>query len=200
MQLHWCVLRLRPIWPSILTVAGIDLSHANIAGCSPEELGLLKDLALFHIDSNRFFCIIPDSFIHLKFLYELDISNKLTTTLVVRFPGVVFFLHSLKCLDVRFNEFEGSIPPQLFDLKLDALSINNNRFQSTLPDNLGNSPVSVFVVANNDISGCIPPTLANMAETLDEIVLSNMDWTGCLQEDVGLLRGCLRQDLIFLKK
>jgi hypothetical protein len=42
--------------------------------------------------------------------------------------------------------------------------------------------------------------LANMAETLDEIVLSNMDWTGCLRQDVGLLRGCLRQDLFFLKK
>nr|TKR83704.1 40S ribosomal protein S3a-2 [Populus alba] len=87
-----------------------------------------------------------------------------------------------------FSEFEGSIPPQLFDLKLDALSINSNRFQSTLPDNLGNSPVSVFVVANNDIRGCIPPSLANMAETLDEIVLSDMDLTGCLRQDTGLLR------------
>ncbi|KAL9401468.1 hypothetical protein Peur_005317 [Populus x canadensis] len=123
-------------------------------------------------DPNQFTAMQLHCFIHLKFLYELDISNSHFSG---PFPGAVFFLHSLKCLDVRFNEFEGSIPPQLFDLKLDALSIKNNRFQSTLPDNLGNSPVSVFVVANNDISGCIPPSLANMAETLDEIVLSNMD-------------------------
>ncbi|KAJ6431480.1 hypothetical protein OIU84_018873 [Salix udensis] len=37
--------------------------------------------------------------------------------------------------------------------------------------------------------GCIPPSLAAMAETLDEIVLSNMALTGCLRQDIGLLRG-----------
>ena len=120
MQLRWCVLRLRPIWPFILTVAG----------CLPEELGLLKDLALFHMYKLQPLLLHhPDSFIHLKFLYELDISNNHFSG---PFPGVVFFLHSLKCLDVRFNEFEGSIPPQLFDLKLDALSINSNRFPQLL--------------------------------------------------------------------
>jgi len=183
-----------PYDPFILTVAGIDLNHANIAGFLPEELGLLKDLALFHINSNRFFGVIPDSFIHLKFLFELDISNNRFSG---PFPSVVFFLHSLKYLDVRFNEFDGKIPPQLFELKLDALFINNNRFHSALPANLGNSPVSVFVGANNDIRGCIPPSLAIMAETLDEIVLSNMALTGCLRQDIGLLRGLTVLDVSF---
>ncbi|OMO54657.1 leucine-rich repeat extensin-like protein 6 [Corchorus capsularis] len=40
--------------PYITTVAGIDLNGANIAGYLPEKLGLLTDLALFHINSNRF--------------------------------------------------------------------------------------------------------------------------------------------------
>ncbi|KAM1254008.1 hypothetical protein ACFX2J_041817 [Malus domestica] len=39
---------------TIRTVAGIDLNHGDIAGYLPEELGLLTDLALFHINSNRF--------------------------------------------------------------------------------------------------------------------------------------------------
>ncbi|KAI4298415.1 hypothetical protein L6164_031978 [Bauhinia variegata] len=38
--------------PKVQVVAGIDLNNADIAGYLPPELGLLKDLALFHINSN----------------------------------------------------------------------------------------------------------------------------------------------------
>lgn len=39
--------------PCVTTVGGIDFNHADIAGYLPEELGLLSDLGLFHISSNR---------------------------------------------------------------------------------------------------------------------------------------------------
>ena len=39
--------------PCITTVGGIDLNHADIAGFLPEDLGLLTDLALLHLNSNR---------------------------------------------------------------------------------------------------------------------------------------------------
>ncbi|KAF5200281.1 Leucine-rich repeat extensin-like protein [Thalictrum thalictroides] len=60
---------------SIQTVAGIDLNHGDIVGYLPEELGLLVDLALFHINSNRFCGIVPPKFNKLKLLFELDLSN-----------------------------------------------------------------------------------------------------------------------------
>ncbi|KAI3742483.1 hypothetical protein L1987_60167 [Smallanthus sonchifolius] len=50
-RLHWSVL-CTPDNHSETTVAGIDLDHSDIAGYLPEELGLLTDLALFHIVSN----------------------------------------------------------------------------------------------------------------------------------------------------
>ena len=62
-----------PYDPFILTVDGIDLNHVAKAGCLPEELGLLMTL-LSHINSDRCFGIIPDSFAHLKSLYEIDIN------------------------------------------------------------------------------------------------------------------------------
>ncbi|EEF45246.1 serine-threonine protein kinase, plant-type, putative [Ricinus communis] len=170
--------------PHTLTVAGIDLNHANIAGFLPEELGLLKDLALFHLNSNRFCGTIPASFIKLHLLYELDISNNQFSG---PFPCVILYLPSLKFLDIRFNDFSGEIPEQLFDLNLDALFLNDNKFVSGLPENLGNSPISVFVLANNNIGGCIPPSLARMAETLEEIILSNLGLKGCLRQDIGML-------------
>ncbi|WCJ23839.1 Leucine-rich repeat extensin-like protein 6 [Euphorbia peplus] len=182
--------------PHMLTVAGIDLNHANIAGFLPEELGLLKDLALFHLNSNRFYGTLPVSFIKLHLLFELDISNNQFSG---KFPCVVLYLPSLKFLDIRFNKFSGEVPDEVFDLKLDALFLNDNMFTSPLPENLGNSPVSVLVVANNAAGGCIPPSIARMGETLEEIIISNMGLSGCLRQDLGMLKQLKVLDVSFNK-
>ncbi|KAJ1384359.1 Leucine-rich repeat [Sesbania bispinosa] len=183
-----------PDEPHIFTVAGIDLNHANITGSLPDELGLLTDLALFHINSNDFCGSLPDSFRNLHLLYELDISgNRFSGP----FPEVVLHIPSLKYLDIRFNEFQGNIPSSLFDLKLDALFINNNKFQFSLPENLGNSSVSVVVLANNDIRGGLPSRLDKMKDTLDEIIIMNSGLTGCLTPEIGFLEKVTVFDVSF---
>ncbi|KAH9682517.1 hypothetical protein WN943_028864 [Citrus x changshan-huyou] len=180
--------------PDCLTVAGIDLNQANIAGTLPEKLGLLQDLALFHINSNRFCGTIPDSFRNMQLLFELDVSNNQFSGC---FPSVVLCLPSLKFLDIRFNQFEGEIPSAVFDLKLDALFLNNNKFTSSLPNNIGNSPVSVLVLANNNFDSCLPPSLTKMAGTLNEIILANAKLKGCLLKDIGLLNQVTVFDVSF---
>ncbi|EFH61783.1 hypothetical protein ARALYDRAFT_898761 [Arabidopsis lyrata subsp. lyrata] len=171
--------------PYVLTVAGIDLNHANIAGYLPIELGLLTDLALFHINSNRFQGQLPKTLKCLELLHELDVSNN---KLSGEFPSVIFSLPSLKFLDIRFNEFQGDVPDQLFDLNLDALFINDNKFQFRLPKNIGNSPVSVLVLANIDLQGsCVPPSFYKMGKTLHELIISNSQITGCLNREIGML-------------
>lgn len=79
--------------PHATTVAGIDLNHGLIAGTLPEELGLLTDLALFHINSNRFGGCLPPSFGNLRLLYEIDVSNNVFSG---AFPTVLLSLPSLK--------------------------------------------------------------------------------------------------------
>ncbi|KAF8393329.1 hypothetical protein HHK36_021570 [Tetracentron sinense] len=180
--------------PSIRTVAGIDLNHGDIAGYLPEELGLLVDIALFHINSNRFCGTVPHKFVNLKLLFELDLSNN---RFAGRFPEVVLRLPSLKFLDIRFNEFEGKIPRELFDKDLDAIFINHNRFAFDLPENLGNSPVSVIVLANNKFHGCVPASLGNMSETLNEIILMNNGFRSCLPVEIGLLKDLTVLDVSF---
>ncbi|PON45087.1 LRR domain containing protein [Trema orientale] len=61
--------------PKLSVVAGVDLNHADIAGHLPVELGLMTDVALFHLNSNRFCGIIPESFKRLKLMHEFDVSN-----------------------------------------------------------------------------------------------------------------------------
>ncbi|KAL5702215.1 Leucine-rich repeat extensin-like protein 6 [Ranunculus cassubicifolius] len=170
--------------PHVQTVAGIDLNHAGISGSLPEALGLLTDLAFFHINSNRFSGTIPRSFRNLRLLYELDASNNQFTG---SFPQVVLYLPALKFLDIRFNGFQGDVPSKLFDLKLDAIFINDNKFRIRLPYNIGNSPVSALVMANNNIEGPLPLSIARMENTLEEIILSNTGLTGCLPQEIGKL-------------
>ncbi|KAK1387855.1 leucine-rich repeat extensin-like protein 6 [Heracleum sosnowskyi] len=179
--------------PNHQTVAGIDLNHADISGYLPEPLGLLKDLTLFHINSNHFSGTLPQSFSNLRLLYELDISNNIFSG---EFPQVVFSLPSLKFLDIRFNQFQGDIPSNVFNLKLDALFINNNNFQSKIPENIGNSPVSVFVLANNNLKGCFPASITKMAN-LNELILSNSGLSSCLPYDIGALTSLTVFDVSF---
>ncbi|KAI6681816.1 hypothetical protein NL676_035697 [Syzygium grande] len=168
----------------IRTVAGVDLNHCDIAGYLPEELGLLADLALFHINSNRICGTVPHKFDRLKLLFELDLSNN---RFAGKFPAVVLRLPSLKFLDLRFNEFEGTVPKELFDKDLDAVFINDNRFRFELPDNFGNSPVSVIVLANNKFHGCVPSSLVNMSN-LNEIIFMNNGLRSCLPTEIGRLK------------
>ncbi|KAH7511889.1 hypothetical protein FEM48_Zijuj12G0030900 [Ziziphus jujuba var. spinosa] len=179
--------------PKIRTVAGIDLNHGDIAGYLPEELGLLVDLALFHINTNRFCGTVPRKFKNLKLLFELDLSNN---RFAGKFPEVVLHLPTLKFLDLRFNEFEGTVPKELFDKPLDAIFINHNRFVFDLPDNFGNSPVSVIVLANNKFHGCVPSSLGNMSN-LNEIIMMNNNFRSCLPPEIGLLKNLTVFDVSF---
>ncbi|TXG72110.1 hypothetical protein EZV62_000689 [Acer yangbiense] len=175
-----------------ITVAGVDLNNADIAGTLPNELCLLSDLTLFHINSNRFCGQIPDSLRDLKLLHEIDLSNNQFDGPL---PPVLLHIPSLKFLDVRYNNFTGDIPSELFDLKLDALFINNNKFKASIPKNIGNSPVSVLVLANNDFKGCIPSSLTKMAGSLTEVILSNSGLTGCLSPEIALLKNLTVLDI-----
>ncbi|KAJ8431401.1 hypothetical protein Cgig2_004433 [Carnegiea gigantea] len=168
----------------VMTVAGVDLNHANIAGTLPKELGLLTDLALFHLNSNRFSGSIPHTFKKWTRIFEFDISNN---KFYGEFPNVLLYLPSLKFLDLRYNYFEGPLPSALFDLKLDALFLNNNNFKSKFPKNIGNSPVSVAVLAHNNLPGCIPPTISKMSKTLNELILIDVGLKACLPQELGKL-------------
>ncbi|GJN18519.1 hypothetical protein PR202_gb05689 [Eleusine coracana subsp. coracana] len=114
-----------PSDPYLTVVASIDLNHADLAGHLPDELGLLgPDLAVLHLNSNRFCGLVPRSLAHLHLLHELDLSNN---RLVGGFPHAVLEMPALRYLDLRYNEFEGPVPSELFDRQLDAIFLNSNR-------------------------------------------------------------------------
>ncbi|CAB4320678.1 unnamed protein product [Prunus armeniaca] len=167
----------------LTVVAGLDLNHADIAGHLPVEMGLLTDAALIHLNSNRFCGIIPRSFRRLILMHEFDVSNN---RFVGSFPVVVLEWPSCKYLDLRYNDFEGELPPELFYKEHDALFLNHNRFTSIIPDTLGHSTVSVVNFGFNNFTGCIPRSIGNM-KNLNEIIFMNNQLGGCFPPEIGNL-------------
>ncbi|ONM23819.1 Leucine-rich repeat extensin-like protein 3 [Zea mays] len=154
---------------SALVVAEVDLNHGDIAGFLPPELALLPDLALLHLNSNRFCDVLPRALRRLRLLHELDLSN---------------------------NCF-GTVLPRLFDRPLDAIFLNHNRLRFQLPDNFGNSPTSVVVLTHNAFGGCLPASVATMSGTLKEILLINNGLSSCFPPEIGLLRELTVLDVSF---
>ncbi|CAM0875779.1 unnamed protein product [Alopecurus aequalis] len=174
--------------PCILTVAGVDLNHGNIAGVLTDHLGLLADIAVIHLNSNQFHGTLPASMQHMRLLYELDVSNNLLSG---AFPSFLTSLPSLKYLDLRFNDFDGELPDAVFgrQLSLDALFANDNRFNLSLSSGgLTNSTASVIVLANTALGGCLPPSIGDMADTLVELILLNTSISSCIPPEIGKLK------------
>ncbi|GJN23037.1 hypothetical protein PR202_gb10653 [Eleusine coracana subsp. coracana] len=149
--------------PCQRTVAGVDLNHGDLVGTLPEELGLLSDLAVFHLNSNRFCGTLPESLRSLHLLHEIDVSNN---QLSGGFPTQLLCLPNLQYVDIRFNNFCGEVPAAIFDKKIDALFINNNHFEFSLPNSFSNSTASVIVLANlpHMISKQLDPELSEMRD------------------------------------
>ncbi|RCV26021.1 hypothetical protein SETIT_5G211700v2 [Setaria italica] len=175
-----------PTDPHLTVVASVDLNHADLAGHLPEELGLLTDLAVLHLNSNRFCGLLCA-------LHELDLSNN---RLVGPFPDVVLRMPGLRYLDLRYNDFEG---PSSSTASSTPSSSTPTDSASGIPDNVGNSPASVLVLANNDFGGCLPASVANMSGTLDQIILMNTGLKSCIPPEIGALKGLTVLDLSFNK-
>ncbi|KAL3535676.1 hypothetical protein ACH5RR_004137 [Cinchona calisaya] len=166
-----------PIGP---VVAGIDLNHANLRGNLVKQLSLLTELSLLHLNTNRFFGAIPESFKDLIYLTELDLSNNQFSG---PFPTTTLLIPNLLYLDIRFNSFSGPIPEELFTKNLDAIFLNNNQFDGEIPQNLGNSPASVVNLANNKFTGNIPFSFGYSG--IKEILFLNNQLTGCIPQGIG---------------
>lgn len=167
-------------------VAGVDFNGYGFAG---RNLNLnfilqnLKDLAIFHANSNNFSLSVPDTS-KIKFFYELDMSNN---NLSGKFPDQVLSAKQLSFLDLRFNKFYGPIPSGVFDLKLDVLFINNNEFDQNLPKNLGSTTALYVTFAHNKFTGPIPSSIGDAKYLLEILFLKNM-FSDCLPYQIGRLK------------
>ena len=122
-------------------VAEIDLSHNNLIGRIPPEIGGLDQLISLRLSSNM---------------------------LVGAIPPELGQLTNLRTLALDANALSGAIPPELAELSnLTELRLNINRLSGAVPAALADlSNLSVIRLANNDFVGALPPALLQLDQRL----------------------------------
>ncbi|KAI4321015.1 hypothetical protein MLD38_034439 [Melastoma candidum] len=174
--------------PSQTIVAGIDLNHADISGYIPAEFGLLVDVALLHLNSNRFRGLIPGTFANLRLLHEdldaLFLNNNKFTKIPDNFGespvSVVVLAHNnirghiprstgnmsrtLNEIIFSHNKMSGNIPGEIGRLKeLRVLDISSNSFTGSLPKSMRNlRSLEHFDISGNRLKGSIPRGICDL--------------------------------------
>ncbi|KAE8731325.1 Leucine-rich repeat family protein [Hibiscus syriacus] len=129
---------------------GIDFNGATFGGNLNfyRFVTNLPDIAIFHANSNNFSGVIVHR----------------------RFPSNVLNARNLTFVDLRFNNYIGTVPRTVFKFDTDVLFINNNVFSQSVPTNLGNTPALYLTLANNNFTGTIPRSIGAAWETMTEVL------------------------------
>ncbi|KAL8241068.1 hypothetical protein R6Q59_014423 [Mikania micrantha] len=109
---------------SLKMLTYLDLSHNNLSGNIPSSLGGCTSLVFLSLEQNLFQGVIPSSLSSMRGVATLDLSHN---NLSGRIPR--FFEHfSLVYLNLSFNDFEGEVPVSGVFANPNAFSIlGNNR-------------------------------------------------------------------------
>jgi hypothetical protein len=139
----------------------LDLSYNNISG---------------DISTHRF-CVEDNGLCSLQIL--LINNNHFSGKL----PDFSTFLWPITNLDVSNNQFNGIIPPSIWNIStnLTVLNLSGNNFSGNLPPVTNpQSLLETLDLSNNQISGIIPPSIWNISTNLIVLNLSGNNFSGNL--------------------
>ncbi|KAF6175541.1 hypothetical protein GIB67_023061 [Kingdonia uniflora] len=162
----------------------LQLLGNHFSGTLPIDIGLCPHLSRLDFSDNSFTGALPDSLQRLTFVTFFGLSNNM---FIGDFPQWIGNMSSLEYLDFSDNEFTGTLPVSLGDLKLlKYLSLADNKLTGEVPSTLIYCTVlSEVRLRGNKFNGSIPKGLFGFM--LEEIDLSENDFTGKLPSEMGLL-------------
>ncbi|KAL4653739.1 hypothetical protein ACB092_01G327200 [Castanea dentata] len=141
----------------------LSLSSNNITGSIPDKLGDLKNLQYLGLSYNKLTGSIPSALGHLTNLWYLSLSSNNITGSI---PDKLGDLKNLQYLYLSYNKLTGLIASALrifTDLhNMEGLYLNSNQFNGSIPIEIGNMKSLTYLnLSNNNIVGEIPIELAN---------------------------------------
>ncbi|XP_028760261.1 receptor-like protein EIX2 [Neltuma alba] len=151
-----------------------SLSELHLRACGLRDFPSLDyanftSLEVLHLSSNSYTVKskLPDSFFNItNHIQELDLYG---CNFYGQLPKSLLNLQNLKYLDLRYNNFEGSIPDWLgqYD-QLQDLELSQNLFHGIIPSSLGNiSSLFYLDLSYNQLNGNIPVTLGQLHNLID---------------------------------
>ncbi|PHT26052.1 hypothetical protein CQW23_34330 [Capsicum baccatum] len=159
----------------------LDLSYNNLSGNIPAWLGNISSLTSLALSKNHLKGHIPPDYCRLERLEVLDLyENNLVGVIPACFSAFrelkpvylsknklqgefnMFSNSYLKVLDLRYNNFSGSIPKWLGSLGIITLLLKGNHLQGTIPTELCRaSELRIMDISHNNLSGPIPRCVGN---------------------------------------
>ncbi|BAH95336.1 receptor kinase-like protein Xa21 [Oryza sativa Japonica Group] len=133
----------------------LDVSHHNLEGSIPKEIGKLKNIVEFHADSNKLSGEIPSTIGECQLLQHLFLQNNFLNGSI---PIALTQLKGLDTLDLSGNNLSGQIPMSLGDMPLlHSLNLSFNSFHGEVPTNgVFANASEIYIQGNAHICGGIP--------------------------------------------
>ncbi|KAL9239496.1 hypothetical protein vseg_013810 [Gypsophila vaccaria] len=184
------------------------LAENKFTGNVPESLGSVSSLEVLIMGGNKFSREIPESLLNCKNLVFLDLSKNYflndVPAILGRFTQVrVLVLHgngftgglnssgilrlpSISRLDLSYNNFVGSLPIEISEMKsLQFLNLAFNYFSGEIPSKYGSlTRLQALDLSYNKLTGSIPKSLGNLTSLL-WLMLANNSLTGEIPPELG---------------
>jgi len=188
-------------------VTHLNLTHNNVRGYLPGELGALTDLRVLDMGQNGLTGSIPSSLADLPlttlYLGDNDLTGVIPTELgevktlsrlyldrnIFRggIPAEFANLENLELLGLHENYLEGPLPDMSKWTKLRALYADDNELSGTLSPSIGALTHLVDLrLSGNRLYSSIPPEIGNMA-SLQELYLQQNSLSGSLPSEMSEL-------------
>ena len=164
---------------NLTQLENLQLSDNHLTGEIPGDIVKLQRLWQLELYDNYLSGKIPVGFGNLTNLVNFDVSNnQLEGDL-----SELRYLTKLASLQLFENQFSGTIPEELGDMKsLTELSLYTNMFTGPLPQKLGSWEGMKYIdVSDNSLSGPIPPDMCKNNQ-MTVLALLNNTFTGSIPE------------------
>ncbi|KAG6692187.1 hypothetical protein I3842_10G101300 [Carya illinoinensis] len=140
----------------------LSISHNQLSGRLPPEIGNLTMLKGLQLSYNNFEGLIPNQIGNLQNLEVFDIGiNGFFGTI----PFGIFNISTIRVIAMEVNNLSGHLPSNmgLFLPNLQQLLLGKNKLSGTIPDSVPNaSQLTLIDLSENSFSGFIPKTFGNL--------------------------------------
>jgi len=149
----------------LVKLTELFLTGNRFPGGLPDSIGNLKNLNSLSLESNQMTSIGSTRITLLKELDYVDLAhNKLSGPIPKWLGGITLTGAANGALNLMFNQFTGSFPGELCNIKpkLLGLWLDHNKLSGPIPAAIGNcTQLWTLSVVDNELSGPLPHELGS---------------------------------------